>query len=218
MKKIIKERIKTKLAIGIPTLGTVDYRFASSLMTLGIPENTKVVWLPRVMIDFARNQIVRKVIEDPDYEYESVLFLDDDMTIPPDVYFRLNEHNKDIVGVLAFKRRGDFAPCVYTKKDEQFFPIIPKEFCEVNAIGSSVLLIKTEVFKKIKYPWFETFFDKEGKHWSVDMDFSKKAEKAGLKIHCDPSIEIGHIGDPPIITHQDFFKQIKLMKGENKND
>lgn len=168
------------------------------------------------MIDFARNQIVKQVIEDPDYEYEKILFLDDDMTIPPDVYFRLNEHDKDIVGVLAFKRRGDFAPCVYAKRDKQFFPILPNKFCEVDAIGSSVLLIKTEVFKKIKFPWFTTYYTKDGNHWSVDMDFSMKVEKAGLKIHCDPSIEIGHIGDPPVIHQGDFLKQIELMKGENK--
>jgi len=214
----MRQKIKSKLVIGIPTLGTVDYRFASSLMTIGIPENTKVVWLPRVMIDFARNQIVQKVLEDTDYEYEKILMIDDDMTIPPDVYFRLNEHDKDIIGVLAFKRRGDFAPCVYAKRDKQYFPILPNKFCEVDAIGSSVLLIKTEVFKKIKYPWFWTDYDSEGKHWSVDMRFCQKAKKGGYKIYCDPSIEIGHIGDPPIINQVDFLKQIELMKGENKND
>jgi len=209
-------RQTNKLAIGIPTLGTVDYRFASSLMALGIPENTRVVWLPRVMIDFARNQIVQSVLEEPDFQFEKILFLDDDMTFPPDIYFQLDAHNKDIVGVLAFKRRGDFAPCVYAKKDKDYFPIIPNKFCEVDAIGSSVLLVKTEVFKKIKHPWFETYYDENGKHWSVDMDFSIKAGNAGLKIYCDPSAEIGHIGDPPLITHQDFFEQIKKIKGEQK--
>ena len=109
------EKQKSELAIGIPTLGTIDYRVVSSLMTLGIPENTKVIWLPRVMIDFARNQIVKKAIEDNECEY--VLMLDDDMTFPPDTYFRLKEHNKDIIGVLAYKRRGDYSPCVYTKRD-----------------------------------------------------------------------------------------------------
>ena len=206
---------KSELAIGIPTLGTIDYRVASSLMTLGIPENTKVIWLPRVMIDFARNRIAKKAIEDNECEY--ILMLDDDMTFPPDTYFRLKEHGKDITGVLAYKRRGNYSPCVYAKRDNDYFPIIPNKFCEVDAIGSSVLLIKTEVFKKIKYPWFETYFDKDGKHWSVDMDFSKKAQKVGLKIYCDPTIEIGHIGDPQVITQLDFFEQIKKIKGE-KND
>ena len=204
-----------KLVIGIPTSGHLDWRFASSLMALQLIPETRVIWMVRTMIDSARNNLVQEALKDPSYTH--LLMIDDDMTFDSDFVLKLLEQDVDIVAGLAFKRRQDFQPCVYKKdsKNEKYFPILPNVFQEVDIVGTGGILINMEVLKKLKYPWFETFYDKEGQHWSVDFDFCIKAKKEGFKIFVDPAAEMGHIGDSPVIKKEDFINYIKQQKNES---
>jgi len=198
-----------KLVIGIPSFGNVDWRFASSLMALELTPETRVIWMVRAMIDTARNNLIQETLKDPSYTH--LLMVDDDMTFESDLALKLLEHDVDIVGALAFKRRSDYQPCVYrlNRKDDQYYPILPEVFQEVDIVGTGGILIKLDVLKKLKFPWFETFYDKKGIHWSVDFDFCIKAKKAGFKIFVDPKVAMGHIGDPEVVNKDTFLKQIK---------
>lgn len=197
-----------KLVIGIPTTGQVAWQFASSLMALQLLPDTRVIWMVKTMIDTARNNLVQEAMKDSSYTH--LLMIDDDMTFEPDFAFKLLEHDVDIVGGLAFKRRPDYQPCVYRKNQENklYFPILPKVFQEVDTIGTGGILINMNVLRKVKYPWFETFYDEQGKHWSVDFDFCIKAKKENFKIFVDPTAEMGHVGDSPVIKKEDFYKYI----------
>ena len=203
-----------KLTIGIPSgSGIVDWRFASSLMALQLLPETRVIWMVQTMIDSARNMLVQAAMKDPSYTH--LLMIDDDMTFEPDFGLRLLEHDVDVVGGLAFKRRPDYTPCVFRKKeDDKYYPIIPEVFQEVDIVGSGGILINMEAFKKIPYPWFTTYYDKDNQHFSVDFDFCMKAKKAGLKVFVDPEAEMGHIGESPIIKKEKFYKHIK----QNENN
>lgn len=199
-----------KLVIGIPSgSGMVPWQFASCLMGLQLTPETRVIWSVRTMIDSSRNILVRDALKDLNYTH--LLMIDDDMTFEPNFALKLLEHDVDIVGGLAFKRRPDYQPCVYrqNEKDEQYYPILPEIFQEVDVIGTGGILIKMEVLQKMKYPWFETFYDEKGQHYSVDFDFCIKAKKAGFKIFVDPSAEMGHIGDPEVVTKNTFLSQTK---------
>jgi len=151
-----------KLAIGIPTTGNVDWQFASSLMSLQLTPETRVIWMVKTMIDTARNQLVQEALKDLSYTH--LLMIDDDMTFEPDFALKLLEHDVDIVGGLAFKRRPDFKPCVYRMNPEnkQYYPILPEIFQEVDIVGSGGILIKMEVLRKLEYPWFSTYYDDKG--------------------------------------------------------
>lgn len=200
-----------KLIIGIPTVGKVDWQFASSLMSLQLLPDTRVIWVVKSMIDSARNSLVEEALKDPSYTH--LLMIDDDMTFEPDFALRLLENNVDIVGGLAFKRRPDYQPCVYLKnkdsKNNLCLPILPEVFQEVDVVGSGGILINLDVFRKLKFPYFETYYDDEGNHFSVDFDFCIKAKKAGFKIFVDPSARMGHIGDPEIVTADTFLRHIE---------
>jgi hypothetical protein len=199
-----------KVAIGIPSSGLLDWRFASSLMSLQLSCDTRVIWMIRAMIATARNKIVEQTLTDPSYTH--LLFLDDDMTFEPDFLTRLLSNDSDIVGGLAFKRTKDYQPCVYRKNEKgEYCPILPEVFQEVDVIGTAGMLIKTELFKKIKFPWFENFYDKEGKNWSVDFDFCIKAKKQGFKIFVDPEAEMGHIGMSDVVTKETFLREYNLI-------
>jgi len=209
---------KNKLVICIPTIGKVDWQFASSLMGLQLLPETRVIWMVRAMIDTARNTLVQDTLKDSSYTH--MLMIDDDMTFDPDFVMKLIKHDVDIVSGLAFKRRPDYTPCVFEKReDKQYYPILPTIFREVDIAGTGGILIKTDVFRKLKFPWFETFYDDTGRHWSVDFDFSIKAKKAGFKIFVDPTAEMGHISDPPVIKKEQFYnfvKQNEINKNNNK--
>ena len=199
----------TKLAIGIPTMGQVDWRFASSLMALQLLPDTRVIWMVKTMIDTARNNLVQEAMKDSTYTH--FLMIDDDMTFETDFALKLLEHDVDIVGGLAFKRRPDYHPCVYRQdqKDKKYYPILPEVFQEVDIVGSGGILIKMDVLRKMKYPWFYTNYDKDNVHWSVDFRFCQEAKKAGFKIFVDPNSEMKHIGEAPLIGKSDFLKQVQ---------
>lgn len=208
------------VAIGIPTIGILNWRFAADLMALQMPGNVKVIWQVRSMIATARNTIVENALEDKDITH--ILMIDDDMTFKPDMLIKMLSHDVDIIGALAFKRTDTFAPCTYMAKDGRLFPIIPEKMMKVSAVGSAGLLVRREVYEKIDYPWFETYYNEEGRLTSVDIDFCNKARRAGFDIYVDPDIEMGHIGEPPVITRQQFLEKnydnIKLRQNLNSDD
>ena len=209
--------MENKLIIGLPTNGNLDYRFASSLMGLQLTPETRVIWQVRSMIDTARNNLVIEALKTIDYTH--VLMIDDDHVFEPDVAMRLLAHDVDIVGALAFKRRPDYTPCVYCKKEDgKFYPVLPEIFQEVDILGTGMMLIKMEVLQKLQFPYFETYYtkDDEHKHFSVDFDFCMKAKKAGFKIFVDPSVEIKHIGDPEIVSKSTFLKYHQILEQQNK--
>ena len=209
------------LAFGIPTMGSFPWQFGASLMALGLPDKTRVIYMVRSMIYTARNKIVTQAMQDN--ECTHVMMIDDDMTFAPDFAFRLLKHfeenpSVDIVGGLAFKRRPNYEPCVFRKneKDGEHYPILPEVFQEVDVIGTGGIMIKMDVFKKLKFPWFENYYDEQGRNWSVDFDFCIKAKKAGFKIFCDPEALMGHIGDAPVISKNEYLKHVQYIEQQGR--
>lgn len=139
------------------------------------------------------------------YGAEYVLFLDSDMAFPAWVARRLLSLNLDIVGANCArhgtigketptaKRRWDFDKGI----DECLDTSSGNHPVEVDAVGFGCLLIKTEVFKKLREPWF-LFQWHEAKQAYIGEDyyFCKKAKRAGYTIHVDPitSRYMGHVG------------------------
>lgn len=149
---------ENKLIIGIPTTNHLTWQFCSSLMGLQLTPETRVIWQVRSMIDHARNNLVTETLKTP--EYTHLLFVDDDHVFKPDAALRLLDRDVDIVGALAFKRRPEYEPCVFCKKEDgKYYPIYPQIFQEVDVVGTGMMLIKKEVLQKLKFPYFETTYD-----------------------------------------------------------
>lgn len=184
--------------------GQVEPRFWTSYEGLHKPEYLPIV-IERLHVDRARNEVVDMVLNPtsprpPQYptglpqDYANcthILFIDDDMLVPPQGLMRLMAHDVPIVGGLYFGRQSPHLPIVYRHvEDNQWVPIT--EFCAglqvVDAIGFGFCLVKTEVFKKLQRPWFE-FSDKMGE----DMYFCLQAQKAGYQILLDADVKCRHI-------------------------
>lgn len=135
-----------------------------------------------------------------------ILFIDNDMVVPEGLALKLIEADKDIVAALAVMRTRPYVPVAYEKKMGQYEPIdnLPEnQLVECDAVGFGAVLIKMDVFEKIKKPYFA--------HPAIgdlvvgeDIFFCKKAQEAGFSIFMDTSIKCGHIGDYTF-TYEDYL-------------
>ena len=126
-----------------------------------------------------------------------ILFSDDDMEYPEDTLERLLSHDKDAIGTLYNVRR---LPSAYViqygeeiKNDEEAKRQTKPFKCE--AIGTGMLLVKTDIFKKLQSPLFGyKWYDNGMVKMSTDWFLCEKIRQAGYEIWCDPTITIKHIG------------------------
>jgi len=130
-----------------------------------------------------------------------VMFIDSDMTFPPDGISRLIDHNVDIVGGLYVKVKPPHFPTLYQKNEEEggyntFWDYELGELAECDATGAGFLLIKTEVFENMGTPYFAfPPLEKSDRPLGEDMYFCAKAKELGYKILVDTSLVIGHLGE-----------------------
>jgi len=170
----------------------------------------------RMHVSFARDEFARKALE---IGADWILFYDDDQYIPRKMFQALMRHGDkyDIIVPLIFQRVHPYKPVVYTvnyswTKDEKTgdsvfkgktehimdYPI--NHPFEVDAAGTGVMLVRTEVFKKVPEPWFFS-----NTSLGEDIWFCLQAKKLGFKILCDPRIKVGHLGNPRVITEIEFL-------------
>lgn len=216
-----------KLAIGLPLVDSkVHSQFLDSWVTLQKP--AFVYCRPMFPTGFAgdiavvRNDIVEQAIG---RGCTHLLFMDTDQTYPPDMIERLVSHDKDIVGAKVHIRYPPFHPTLFKyDSDVDDYYIVPDsewrvpQLMEVEATGTGCILIKTDVFLNIEYPWFEFTKNKDGKIVGEDISFCRKVRSAGYKIYVDTSINCGHIGTLEVNAGTYWVhKQLGLVK-DNGND
>jgi len=150
----------------------------------------------------ARNNIVNMAMGvDADW----ILFLDDDMVVPNDLYERLRAHDKDITGVLYWQRGGAYHPVILKRTsgvdghyNYEFMGDFPRnQLAKVDCIGGGCMLIRTDIFAKMIQPYF----------WvdgivGTDIYFCHRAFEAGIDVYCDTTIELGHMNLPTVITEK----------------
>lgn len=152
----------------------------------------------RSSIDNMRNTAARLAMES---ECEYLFFYDDDCLFPVNTLKRLMSHDVSIVSGLTFIRAHPFEPMVFTYKGEDKDGngileydknVIDKtKLYSCHAVGFSCVLIKVDILKKMRPPFFVT-----GSFTTEDIYFCIRLQKEqGITIFCDPSIEVTHIVD-----------------------
>jgi len=132
-----------------------------------------------------------------------LLFLDTDMKFPAVTFQKLLDLDRDIVGVLSFKRALPLIPTVHVS-DEQapngwrnaaIEEIPSRPFNEISgrsiAVGTGIMLINMARAERVAQPRFKAEWQGLGE----DVYFCAQAIAAGLGVWCDPTIPIKHIGD-----------------------
>lgn len=194
------------IVVGICTGGSIRAETVSSLIAALTYNSNKGLISNLLMqiggyVDVNRNAIVDTALKD---KADYVMFIDADMGFPPEGILTLINDDKDIVGAdynvrldpTAVIRSG---PTTKMVVDNQLVSMLredfPTDLFKCGAVATGFLLIKTSVFKKLERPYFDARIDKNGIHYTEDVDFCIKAREAGIDIWCDPAISMQHIGN-----------------------
>lgn len=199
--------------IGVPHTGTFPAEFFKCFVGMQIPEGVEFIEVAKSAIHVAREMVAVKCVREG---YDWVLFIDDDMTFPPDIIHQMLSHNAPIVSGMCFKRIEPYTPCFYEKCDLHKEGIylkpfdvedVPTEPFIAEAAGAACMLIRREVFEKLPAPWFLPLpFSGE------DIAFCLKAKAAGIPILIDPKPVIGHI-ETRVINVFTHLAHKALMEG-----
>lgn len=196
-RKVSKKDIR--VLIGMPSTGIAPTDFGISLARMlyfcgKYDQKIEPVLVHSQVnpLDRARNELVTLA---KDYDCEYLLFLDTDMVVPQGTLQRLMDHNKGIVGCNYPRRDRDLAPTAKGRDGKKLNPV-DQGLIAVMGLPTGCLLIKTEVFNNLKFPWFRFELNDKDIMLSEDYYFCNKARRASYEIFCDTSLsrELIHIG------------------------
>lgn len=143
-----------------------------------------------------------------------VLWIDSDMTFPPDALECLllasQQAHAPIVGAGYPQRRRPAKPTAMGLDGKWLYldDLTPDEhgLVDVDFMGMGVLLTHTDVFRGLPRPWFPFTYDHKNNRWGgEDVYLMRKArEVCGIpaKMHLGLSRRVGHIGTH-VFTHAD---------------
>lgn len=200
------------IAIGLPFCGRpTTPLWGVALATQTFPLNTSVthVVVQNQEVGEARNQIVEWALE---HNATYVLFVDDDVILPPFAIQRLG-YALDTKAKELFPDDKTYVICgVYMSKEEMTTPVIYKkngqggswdwkynDIFEIESGGTGCMLIRTEVFRHLEKPYFKTieeYVEVEGQigcqKMTDDIYFCQKVKEAGFKILAHGGVLCGH--------------------------
>jgi glycosyltransferase involved in cell wall biosynthesis len=123
---------------------------------------------------------------------EYILFIDSDMSFPPDALVRLLKADKDIVGANYVRRSPPYDSLAKANGGDQDVSGV----VVVDGLPTGLLLIRSSVFDKLPQPWFDVTWNDED-FLGEDYYFCNLAREHGFKIwmDCDLSAEVVHWGE-----------------------
>jgi len=157
----------------------------------------------------ARNSIAQKAI---DLQTDYVLMVDNDVVLPKDALINLLDEAKDVcLGYYAHRDtdniyRGRTCVCklgwVNYPLESEFTAEELKDLCdkgiykqEIHGGGMGCALIRTDIFRKISYPWYDwvNYADDNRGMLSEDLFFCEKCKVLRIKIYTDTRVGCGHM-------------------------
>jgi hypothetical protein len=197
------------VGILIPTRDFVNSGFAFDLAkmvgyTVGTTNIRVVIYSSSgTLLSCQRQDLARDAVE---AECTHTLWLDSDMRFPKDTIIRLLEREQDIVCANYAKRRFPTEPIAVRKNkpgddaehvDRVYTDDDSTGLVEVDYCGMGVMLVKTDVYKKMDFPWFAIPWVPAAEDYiGEDVWFCRRASENGFKTMVDQDLskEVHHIG------------------------
>jgi len=192
-------KINPTVLIGVPTLATApqSWDWAEYFYAIRQPLGTSVARM-RVEgkdVATARNEIAAEALrQQADY----VLYVGDDVLVPPDIIDRLRAHREAMVTGVYWTKAYPSQP--YLWQGLQKGPCLDwtmGEYFPVDWAGCDALLVATEVFRAVPYPWFSLDWKFEEDQpicplATEDLYFYTKARQAGFQLYVDTAVQCDH--------------------------
>ncbi len=161
----------------------------------------------------ARNAIARKAL---DLNVDYVLMVDNDVVLPKDALVNLLDDLKQVcLGFYAHRDADNLyrgRTCICKLKDNNGvkyfnYPIeseyMATELAElreqgvhkiqIHGGGSGCAFISTDVFRKLKYPWYDWVNYRGGGMLSEDLYFCEQCKNNNIPVYTDTRVNCGHI-------------------------
>jgi len=151
------------------------------------------------LISVGRNSLAQGAI---DTDATHVLQLDSDIVFPSTTLNRLLAHNLDIVGASYLGRHSPRRMNHMLLDGSIQVPQLTG-VSEVNYVATGCLLVKTDVFKRVPFPWFDVKHlapNGPNNYIGEDVFFCQKAREYGEKVFVDWDLShtIRHLGLLPL--------------------
>ena len=197
------------IGILIPTRDFVNSGFAFDLArlvgyTIGSSDNKVVIYSSSgTLLSSQRQDLARDAVE---AGCTHTMWLDSDMRFPKDTILRLLERDTPIVCANYAKRRFPTEPIAVKKNvlgedAEKINRVYTEEdstgLVEVDYCGMGVMLVQSQVYKKMEYPWFAIPWVPAAEDYiGEDVWFCRRAYENGFKTYVDQDLskEVHHIG------------------------
>jgi GT2 family glycosyltransferase len=204
-----------RLAWAMPhSLSIISTATHYSLMALKRPPVIEYLTVPRGG-DIAGVRELQAA-EALDKGFTHVWFFDGDMVFPPSTLsdlFGLLAQGAELAGGLCYRGYPPFDPIAWHPAEKRM--LLPmKDFkfgdiIEAKATGCACLLIKIEVLKKLKRPWFRVSRKGERVTEGEDFYFTSRATAAGFKLLINTGYDIDHIREFPV--NREIFLMSQLF-------
>lgn len=149
-------------------------------------------------IEIARNAAVREMLNGT---YSHLLFIDDDMQVPPDLVSKLLSLNADIAAAPYVKKSyGEPKLNVWDNlrvengrmRLDDIKLIKGRRFYDVGGVGMGCTMIRRNVFEDVIKTFNTCFFPQY--FAGEDMTFCYLANQCGYRVKVDASINVYHMG------------------------
>ena len=198
-----------KILIAVPCMDQVDAHFAQCLATLKKVGECTVSFEISSLVYEARNHFCEQAIKG---EYDYILWLDSDMVFPSDILEILMKdiEGRDMVSALYYRRKYPYTPVAFKtlgfdENGEFHFEDLedhPDEIFEIAGCGFGCVLMRTDFLFEQAGGWFTPTVNA-----GEDCAFCIRFREHGYKIHCDPMIPIGHVGQ--VVVTERLYKMAK---------
>lgn len=224
-----------KVSLVCPIAETIPPKtFQSAIAAVAYAANKGIQFVDigiteRQLIDGARNVLAEAFLTT---STEWLFWMDADMVLPKetitDLFKVVDEKGAKIVTGIYYQRRGRNLPVLWSRNETTLggqttglttdaaknnkyagafmFPHKDKKTpFKVHAAGFGCVLVHRSVLEALEKPWFK-FIDKT---CSEDFYFFVNAQEKGFEVWAQPTLKLGHIGDAPVVTVDDFWKNAK---------
>ena len=196
----------SRVLIAVPTFETILPDTFQSLWDMDKPCECDFRFVRGYDCATARNRIADMALEGG---YDAVLMVDSDMTLPRDALTNLLSHGEDVVSGWYLRRSVDTRQtnayrlhdangiAYYDYSDTSAYPademLGMEGLVQVHGTGMGCCLIRTDVFRRIKYPFFDwvNYADRHGM-LSEDLYFCSALGRARVPLYVDPRVACGH--------------------------